>query len=114
MISKVLLITMIFTSTNVNASDCTPTTRMPYEQSHRMKLEMLHAQGLSSSSIWAYELDHIVPLCMGGTNDFTNLQLQLWPDAKRKDIDEVALCEMILQRVITCDEAQETMRHWHD
>lgn len=89
-------------------ADCAPTARMPYEQSHAIKLSMLPV-GHSAAE---YELDHIVPLCMGGSNDRTNLQLQTWIEARRKDIDEAALCDMVQTGALTCDEAQETMREW--
>jgi hypothetical protein len=90
------------------AADCSPTPRMPYEQSRAIKQSMLPPGHLLSE----YELDHRIPLCMGGSNDRSNLQLQTWPDAKRKDDDEIALCELVQRGVLTCDEAQETMREW--
>jgi hypothetical protein len=90
------------------AQDCAPTVRMSYEASHAIKLSMV-PPGHSPAE---YELDHIVPLCMGGSNDRSNLQLQLWPDANRKDEDEIVLCDMVREHVLTCAEAQETMREW--
>ena len=39
-----------------------------------------------------FELDHIVPLCLGGTNAVSNLQLQHWSDAKYKDSLERQVC----------------------
>jgi hypothetical protein len=90
------------------AQDCTPTPRMSYEQSHAIKRSMLPP----GHTLAEYELDHTVPLCLGGSNDRSNLQLQTWGDAKRKDLDEAAVCQMVREGVLTCQEAQQTMREW--
>jgi hypothetical protein len=89
-------------------ADCTPTPRMSYEQSRAIK-QSLVPMGHSLSE---YELDHVIPLCMGGSNDRSNLQLQRWDEARRKDDDEWALCEMVHEGVLTCDEARQTMKEW--
>jgi hypothetical protein len=81
---------------------------MSYQQSHAIKLSMLPA----GHTLGEYELDHIIPLCMGGSNDRSNLQLQRWPDAMRKDQDEWALCDLVREGVLSCNEAQETMQEW--
>src|SRR3954462_10488620 len=65
--------------------------RMPYAESAAIKREILPA----GHSVSEYELDHIVPLCMGGSNDRSNLQLQPWDEAKRKDVDEWRLCRAV-------------------
>jgi hypothetical protein len=94
--------------TTAHAADCTPTLRMSYEQSSAIKRSMLPF----GHSMSEYELDHRIPLCMGGSNDRSNLQLQTWDEAKRKDEDEIALCELVQRGVLTCEEAQTTMRDW--
>ena len=81
---------------------------MPEEQSQAIKRSLIPA----GHTMAEYELDHIVPLCMGGSNDRSNLQLQTWPDAKLKDVDEGALCALVREHTLTCAEAQETMRNW--
>lgn len=60
-----------------------------------------------------YELDHIIPLCLGGSNDRTNLQLQLWPDARRKDEMEWTLCDAVRNHEMTCAEARAEMLEWN-
>src|SRR5215472_6356118 len=42
---------------------------------------------------WNYELDHKIPLCLGGADSLENLQLQPWPEAVAKDEDEIDLCK---------------------
>jgi hypothetical protein len=57
-----------------------------------VKLKLLHASGQDPSAASAYELDHIVPLALGGhPRALDNLQLQPWPEARRKDRLEVKL-----------------------
>lgn len=105
---RIICVGILALNASAYAADCTPTVRMSYEQSHAIKLSMLPP----GHSLGEYELDHIVPLCMGGSNDRSNLQLQTWDDAKRKDVDEVALCNLAHNGTLTCEEAQDTMRHW--
>jgi hypothetical protein len=59
----------------------TKTVRPPAKWTSRIKRQMLHGQRTRD-----FELDHIIPLEVGGAPmDLRNLQLQRWPDAKRKD-----------------------------
>jgi hypothetical protein len=108
MSKSVIIATAILAATSAIAQDCTPTPRMSEEQSYAIKRSMLppgHRAG-------EYELDHIVPLILGGSNDRSNLQLQPWDEARRKDADEIAVSELFREGVLTCQEAQETMREW--
>lgn len=82
--------------------------RMPYADSAAIKREILPV----GHSVSEYELDHIVPLCMGGSNDRSNLQLQPWDEAKRKDVDEWRLCRAVCAGWISLDDAQRQMREW--
>lgn len=82
--------------------------RMSYKESSAIKREMVARIGGRMSD---YELDHIVPLCMGGSNDRANLQLQLWADAKRKDADEARLCRAI-DHGYPIEKARQEMRDW--
>jgi hypothetical protein len=57
-----------------------------------VKMKLLQASGQEPASASAYELDHIVPLALGGhPRALDNLQLQPWPEARRKDRLEVKL-----------------------
>jgi len=79
-------------------SRCHPTPRMPVERSQAIKREMMSKAGIPWEARGGYELDHVVPLCLGGSNSRSNLQLQTMVDARRKDRMEAAACHRI------CDE----------
>lgn len=64
--------------------------RPPEAVTERIKREKAREQGVSVSCC---ELDHIIPLCRGGSPlDPANLQLQPWDEAKVKDIEEEEDC----------------------
>jgi hypothetical protein len=88
--------------------DCSPTPRMSYEASSAIKRSLLPPGALMSD----YILDHIVPLCMGGSNDRSNLQLQTQSEAARKDEAEFMLCREIRRHKISCQEARKQMMLW--
>ena len=48
--------------------------------------------GLPWSERNDFELDHVVPRCLDGSNDLSNLQLQTWPEAEAKDHREAEVC----------------------
>ena len=88
------------------ADQCQP--RMPAEQSAAIKRSMLPPGG----RIADFELDHIVPLCLCGSNDRSNLQLQPWPEARRKDALERELCRAVDRGEMGREEAQRRIREW--
>lgn len=92
---------------------CTPgytyNVRPPYFVTASIKRDKLLAVGLSWDDAPNYELDHIVPLCLGGSSDPTNLQLQPWDEAKRKDRVEVQACRCVCAGKATLSEAQHDL-----
>ena len=58
-----------------------------YSRTHRGVPELPPVRG--------YERDHLVPLCLGGADNADNLQYQLWPEARRKDQIEAAICRAV-------------------
>jgi hypothetical protein len=76
--------------------------RMPQAESSAIKRSML-PRGHSAAE---YELDHIVPLCLGGSNNSSNLQLQTWDRARAKDELEVKACRMVCAGEVSLDVAK--------
>jgi hypothetical protein len=74
------------------------------EQWAAKKREAVIASGLDSGR--SFEFDHIVPLCLGGSNSSTNLQLQPWPEAHVKDRLEVYACKAVCRGDIQLDRVQ--------
>lgn len=75
-----------------------------------VKKKLLREAGRDESRMSAYELDHIVPLALGGNpRNLTNLALQPWAGshgAWRKDSLEIRLRELVCQGDITLTDAQ--------
>jgi hypothetical protein len=64
---------------------------------------------------WNYELDHYIPLCLGGSDDVGsgNLRFQNWTDAIRKDADEAMACIAVCHGTLTQQEAIDLLhRLW--
>jgi hypothetical protein len=60
-----------------------------------------------------YELDHKIPLCLGGPDKWSNLQLQPWDEAIRKDVDEWRLCHSVCAVKMTqSDAVKEISGKW--
>lgn len=80
--------------------------------SEKTRKEVLKKYNVSDGYGRTYELDHIVPLCMGGSNDAENLWLE--PSTKggfvygyqKKDGVERLLCNKVCNGTITLEEAQ--------
>jgi hypothetical protein len=85
-----------------------PTARMPYSESSAIKRSMIPPGHTMSE----YELDHIVPLCLGGSNNSSNLQLQPWAEAKKKDELEILSCKMVRAGRLNIDAARSLFTNW--
>ena len=71
--------------------------------------------GISNPAPGAYEVDHLIPLELGGSNDITNL----WPEpytgpdnAHDKDVWENRLHKQVCLGQVTLAVAQDAMIHW--
>jgi hypothetical protein len=73
----------------------TATVRPPATYTNKVKLRQLQAQGLDPAAARDYELDHVVPLALGGAPAaLPNLRLQPWAgpcSAHSKDVLESTL-----------------------
>ena len=79
-----------------------------------VKALLLKRASLDPSSGTDYQLDHIIPLALGGhPRELDNLELQPWDEAKRKDRIEVKLQCMVCSGQVSLGTAQsEILRDW--
>ena len=79
-----------------------------------VKALLLKRVGLDPSTASDYELDHIIPLALGGhPRKLDNLELQLWDEAKRKDRIEVKpQCLVCAGQVTRADSQREIVEDW--
>ncbi len=75
-----------------------------------LKFSLLREAGLAEAQAGEYELDHLVPLAVGGhPRSLDNLKLQPWPDAKRKDRLEAKLQCLVCTGQVPLAEAQRAI-----
>jgi hypothetical protein len=106
------------TQDNIQSTICVPgytkTVRPPERITHRLKLQIMAAYG-RSGDLRDYELDHFIPLELGGCPDcVTNLwpePYDLSPGAKQKDRVEDYLHRQVCSGEITLQEAQDAIRN---
>ena len=101
------------TSANARQIVCrmgyTSTIRPTREWSHGVKVRLLAEQHLPGQ-IKDYELDHLIPLNIGGApRDPANLWLQRWDEARAKDDDELELYHAVCSGRMTLEQAQRRM-----
>ena len=94
----------------------TNTVRPTFWASQKLKRDMLEARGETWEQAPLYQLDHIIPLCLGGSpDDESNLQLQPWDEAKRKDrIEAVLLCHVCAGDVSLAEAQREIATDWKE
>jgi hypothetical protein len=105
------------TQQNIDATICVPGwtkgVRPPSSYTHRIKLELLHELEIPQEQLADYELDHRIPLSLGGAPaDPRNLELQPWDEAEPKDRKEACLARAVCAGVLKLEEAQQ--RIWSD
>jgi hypothetical protein len=94
-------------ASTICVSGYTATVRPATVYTNGVKLKLLQTAGQDPSAASAYELDHIVPLALGGhPRALDNLQLQPWPEARRKDRLEVKLQCLVCSGQVNLAEAQ--------
>jgi hypothetical protein len=78
-----------------------------------IKRDMLREIGEPIENRNRYELDHAIPLALGGAViDRRNLVLQPWPEARQKDAIETCLSSAVCRGVVSLADAQEAI--WRD
>lgn len=100
-------------STTICVRGYTGTVRPRLYVSRKIKRSLLTAAGLPLACAREFELDHRLSLNLGGAPlDRSNLQLQLWPEARVKDKLEVKLNHLVCAGVLPLAEAQACI--WND
>jgi hypothetical protein len=109
------------TQANIQQTICAPgytkRVRASTVYTNGVKRKLMLESGIDESHMAEYELDHIIPLAIGGhPRKLTNLQLQLWDGengAKRKDRIEVKLqCLVCTEQVSLGDAQREIAENW--
>jgi len=88
----------------------TRTVRPATSYTNGVKAKLLQEAGFEVSRMGDFELDHIVPLALGGhPRKLSNLELQPWAGehgAWRKDVLEVRMHNLVCEGELTLTEAQ--------
>jgi hypothetical protein len=89
-----------------------PTRAWTKEADDSMWLKFLRTHPSSPGSRKDYELDHYIPLCLGGPDDEENMWFQPresiipWKEsAEAKDEDEARLCRLVCAKEMTQEQA---------
>jgi hypothetical protein len=95
---------------------CSTGTRELRHWSRERDDRIMEEYGLPTGPHPTMEIDHLIPLCLGGSDDDKNL----WPqprrslepewNAERKDDLEARLCQMVCDGEIAASEAQQAIR----
>lgn len=96
----------------------TKSVRPSTSYTNGVKAKLMREQGIDLSLMDQYELDHVIPLTLGGhPRNIHNLQLQLWdgPDgAKVKDRLEVKLSRLVCKGKMLLEDARACIwKDWH-
>jgi hypothetical protein len=87
--------------------------RPPSAYTRRVKQDLLRELDLPHDSASRYELDHRIPLSLGGSPyERVNLELQPWDEAPEKDRKEACLSRAVCAGRLTLAAARE--RIWRD
>lgn len=99
------------TQANIATTIChrgyTATVRPPENETDRLKSELYKAYGITAGTV--SELDHLVPLELGGANDVKNLWPEVGPLPNPKDKVENALNDAVCSGKATLSAAQKAI-----
>lgn len=104
------------TQANIRITVCVPgwtkTVRPPVAFTDAIKRRRMAAGHLPGRAE-DYELDHWIPLELGGApRDERNLVMQDWSMARLKDAEETRLHRLVCEGRMTLDQARGTIRRW--
>jgi hypothetical protein len=106
------VVTQVDIGSTICREDWTSTIRPPKAQTEHAKFDVAYpAYGIGGDP--ASELDHLVPLELGGSNDITNLWPELGPVPNPKDKVEAALNQAVCDGRVRLAAAQRAIaRNW--
>ena len=95
---------------NLFVANCTASIRPATSYTNGVKLKLLREAGADAANASKYDLDHIVPLAVGGhPRNLKNLMLQPWDGddgAKKKDRLEKQLQRLVCSKQLGLRDAQ--------
>lgn len=95
-------------------SGWTATVRPSVRYTNAIKYRLLDDIGVARSDAPLYELDHVWPIEAGGhPSDPANLRLQLWPQARPKDVVETRVKRLICTGKQPLSAAECFRNDWH-
>ena len=109
--NAILLLNPAVSASTVGTTICVPgytkTVRPSASYARGVKRRLLVKQGVPFGNIADYELDHIIPLTLGGhPHSLDNLALQKWDDALIKDRLEPRLNRLVCSNKLQLYDAQ--------
>lgn len=94
-------------ASTICASGWTATVRPPAAATDRLKAQMYRAYGITAGTV--SELDHLIPLELGGANDTANLWPEVGKQPNPKDKVENDLRRAVCDRKVTLTAAQRAI-----
>lgn len=88
--------------------------RLPPARYYPIAEEAYRRAGVPWSERRSHTLDHIVPLCLGGGWEQSNLQVQTKEDAALKDRVERYACRAYCKGEITTEDARRLIENWRN
>jgi hypothetical protein len=93
------------------SAECIRDTRELRHWSRERDDRILVRDGYAPGPHPRYQIDHFVPLCLGGSDNDDNLWVQPYPQARWKDHDEVNLCRAVCEGKLIRQEAVFVLVH---
>ena len=101
-------------ATTICSAGYTKAIRPASNYTSGIKIKLVQSMGEPDEAVALYELDHIVPLALGGhPRSLDNLQLQAWDVARRKDRIEVKMqCLVCSGQIALADAQRQIVDDW--
>lgn len=80
--------------------------------SHREKIAIGKSYGISPDELHFYEIDHYIPLSIGGNNSARNLWPLVKKVARAKSVVEARIYQAVAKGELTQDEATQAIKAW--